>query len=147
MNVDSGDSGKYRILSEINMIPFIDVALVLLIIFMIMTPVLMKSQIKLVVPGSQAVDNADPKDKTIKVQVQADGAIFLDGKMLNSSDLSDAIKARVRSPSTQGIVIEADKDVPFQKVVDVMGAAKKIGLVKMAVCVTEEQARGSGKSK
>lgn len=147
MNVDSGDSGKYRILSEINMIPFIDVALVLLIIFMIMTPVLMKSQIKINPPGSKAVDNADPKDKTIKVQVQADGAIFLDGKMLNSSDISDAIKARVSSPSTQGIVIEADKDVPFQKVVDVMGAAKKIGLVKMAICVTEEKSRGSGKSK
>ena len=65
MKTESLDSGKYRILSEINMIPFIDVALVLLIIFMIMTPVLMKSQLKLVVPDSKAADQQDPKDRTI----------------------------------------------------------------------------------
>lgn len=147
MNVDSGETGKYRILSEINMVPFIDVVLVLLIIFMIMTPVLMKSSIKLQVPASKAVDNLDPKDRTINVQVRADGAIFLDGKNISDSDLGDAIKSRVRNLATQGIVIEADKDVQFQRVVDVMGAAKKIGLVKMAVCVTEEKARGSGKSR
>ena len=147
MKTEPVESGKYRILSEINMIPFIDVALVLLIIFMIMTPVLMKAQIKLVVPNSPASDKLDDKDRTIDVQVRADGAIFLDGKMLNDADLEDAIKARVRNPATQGIVIEADKDVPFQRVVDVMGAAKKIGLTKMAVCVTEEKKRGSGRTR
>lgn len=146
MKTESLESGKYRILSEINMIPFIDVALVLLIIFMIMTPVLLKSQLKLVVPDSKAADQVDPKDKTIDVQVRADGAIFMDGKMLNDEDIGDAIKARLHDPVNQGIVIEADKDVPFQRVVDVMGAAKKVGLVKMAVCVTEERARGTGKS-
>lgn len=146
MRTEPIESGKYRILSEINMIPFIDVALVLLIIFMIMTPVLMKAQIKLVVPNSPASDKMDDNERTINVQVRADGAIFMDGKMLGD-DIADAIKARVRNPATQGIVIEADKDVPFQRVVDVMGAAKKIGLIKMAVCVTEEKKRGSGKAR
>ncbi|MEI6971023.1 MAG: biopolymer transporter ExbD [bacterium] len=147
MKTESLDSGKYRILSEINMIPFIDVALVLLIIFMIMTPVLMKSQLKLVVPDSKAADQQDPKDRTIDIQVRSDGAVFMDGKMLNDEDIGDAIKARVTDPATQGIVIEADKDVQFQRVVDVMGAAKKLGLVKMAVCVTEERERGAGRLK
>ena len=147
MKAEPADTGKYRILSEINMVPFIDVALVLLIIFMIMTPVLMRSQLKLVVPDTPASDTIDPKDKTIDVQVRADGAIFMDGKILNDGDIEDAMKARVHTPALQGVMIEADRGVPFQRVVDVMGAAKKVGLVKMAVCVTEEKARSSGKTR
>ena len=145
MKAESIDSGRYRILSEINMIPFIDVALVLLIIFMVLTPVLMQSQIKIVVPKAGAADQKDPKDKTIEVQVRADGMIFMDGRMLNDADLGDALKRKVRNPATQGVVIEADRDVQFQRVVDVMSAAKQIGLTRMAVCVTGEKTKGPGK--
>lgn len=147
MKTESLDSGKYRILSEINMIPFIDVALVLLIIFMIMTPVLLKSQLKIVVPDAKAADKVPPEEKTIDIQIQSDGGVFIEGKLLGEADLEDALKFRIHNASLQGLVIEADKGVPFQRVVDVMSAAKKVGLTKMAVCVLEAKSRESGKSR
>jgi len=141
-NADNG--GKYRILSEINMIPFIDVSLVLLIIFMIMAPLLMKAQIKLNLPDSKAVESLTPDDKTIDIQIQAGGQVFLDGRPVSDDDLEDALKARIRNPATQGAVIEADKGVPFQRVVLAMSAVKKLGVTKMAVCVLEERTRKPG---
>ena len=79
---------KYRLISEINMIPFIDVSLVLLIIFMVMTPFLMKSQIKVNLPGSSSAQQITQDDKTVDIQVQADGAIFMDGKKVAAKDLA-----------------------------------------------------------
>ena len=55
-------NGKYTIMAEINMIPFIDVALVLLIIFMVITPVLMKSEILIKLPVVQKADTAPAND-------------------------------------------------------------------------------------
>jgi|APCry1669188910_1035180.scaffolds.fasta_scaffold57883_1 biopolymer transport protein ExbD len=147
MKTESIDSGKYRILSEINMIPFIDVALVLLIIFMIMTPVLLKSQLKIVLPDAKAPDRVPAEEKTIDIQIQSDGGIYIEGKLLGNDDLEDALNYRVHIAAGQGLVIEADKGVPFQRVVDVMSAAKKVGLTRMAVCVLEERSHGPGKIK
>lgn len=139
MKVMEKQNGKYQILSEINMIPFIDVALVLLIIFMVMTPFLVKAQIKLSLPTSQSTDvSVDDKAKTIDVQVRKDGVYFIEGKRVSADSLQEVIGNKVVNPEHQSLVIEADKDVVFQKVVDVMGIAKKLNVSKIGVRVIEE---------
>ena len=133
---------KGELMAEINMIPFIDVALVLLIIFMVMTPFLVKSQVKVDLPKSSTTDHApDKKDQTVTVQVQKTGAIFIDGQPIPADQLENALKSRVSEPESQPVMIEADREVSFQHVVTVMSAAKKLGITKLGVGVVEEKDR------
>ena len=132
-------NGKYTIMAEINMIPFIDVALVLLIIFMVITPVLVKSSILIKPPVAQQADKRQPNETPIRIQVAKDGAMFLEGRSVSREAVDVTLAAAMTSPKTQSLLIEADQDTPFQNVVKVMGAAKKLGVSKMAVSVLEEK--------
>ena len=140
--------GKVRIMAEINMIPFIDVALVLLIIFMIVTPFLVKSQIKVKLPTSKAVDSRLTREKMVQVQVQQDGAIFIDGQQTPPDEVEKILRAMLPSPDEQPVVIEADQDVAFKHVVVVLDAAKRIGATILGVCGKQEGAdTGAGASR
>jgi biopolymer transport protein ExbD len=137
-------NGRYRILAEINMIPFIDVALVLLIIFMVMTPFLVKSQIKINLPKSKAADSRLTREDALQVQVQRNGVISIDGQAVEAATIETVLRRKLTSPETQPLIVEADKDVPFQHVVVVLDAAKRIGAAKLGVCVKQETERASG---
>lgn len=130
--------GKHRIMNEINMIPFIDVTLVLLIIFMIMTPFLVRSQLKINLPSMKKTDPDLTKKQTLQVQVDKAGTAYLNGMPVAPDLLEGRLRQLIADPEHQPVVIEADKDVPFQHVVTVMDAAKRVGAVKLAVCVKKQ---------
>ena len=135
-------NSKYRIMADINMIPLIDVALVLLIIFMIMTPFLIRSQINLKLPVSRAADNKVTRDKAVTVQVDRDGAIYADWRLVDSNAVEKVLRDALPDPQTTPLLVEADKDTSFQHVVVVLDAAKRIGAVKLGVCVRKESRGG-----
>ncbi|MBU4201435.1 MAG: biopolymer transporter ExbD [Verrucomicrobia bacterium] len=132
-------NGKYRIMSEMNMIPFIDIALVLLIIFMVMTPFLIKSQIKINLPKAKTTDTPPPRQQTLTVQLDKQGVIFLDGKPVRADTFEERLRTMIGDPKEQSLMIEADKDVPFQHVVVVLDAAKRIGITKLGINVKQEK--------
>jgi len=138
----SSPNAKYRIMADINMIPLIDVALVLLIIFMIMTPFLIRSQINLRLPTSRAVDPKVSRDKAVTVQVARDGALYADGQSVDSNSVERVLRNLLRDPQTTPLLVEADKDASFQYVVVVLDAAKRIGAAKLGVCVRKESKGG-----
>ena len=117
------------------MIPFIDVALVLLIIFMIMTPFLVRSQLKLNLPTAKTANEDIQRNRPLQVQVDKQGVAYMDGQPVPSDLLLARLRQALVDPKHQPIVIEADRDVPFQHVVTVMDAAKSIGAAKLAVTV------------
>lgn len=126
--------------TEVNMVPLIDVSLVLLIIFMVVTPMIVESQIKVNLPTSAATDkDQKPPPKPLIAHVREDGAIFLEGQSVPAELVEQTLASLVTDPETQGLLIEADRNVSFQHVVTVMGAAKKIGLIRMSVAVKEER--------
>jgi len=138
---------KYQILAEINMIPFIDVALVLLIIFMVMTPFLVKSQIKINIPRSRTGESVPDQNKTVDVQIQSNGNIMMDGKRVPVESLEKTLAARVHDRVNQTVMIEADKDVAFEHVVLVMSTAKKIGVAKLGVCVMADKVQPANRTR
>jgi biopolymer transport protein ExbD len=139
-------NGKYRIVAEINMIPFIDIALVLLIIFMVMTPFLIRAQINVNLPEASQVQSEPDRADAVTVQVEKNGTLSVDGKRVPREGLADSLKRLLHHPLTQPVIIEADRDVPFQHVVVVLDAGKKIGASKLAVCVKpENNRRGAGR--
>lgn len=139
MNVTDSSSGKYAIMGEINMVPFIDVVLVLLIIFMVMTPLLVQSQIQVSLPRTARADAAPTPEKPLRAHIRADGAIYLDEKPVAEDLVEATLAALAPDPGAQSLLIEADKTVDFQKVVLVMGVAKKLGIGKMSIGVLEEE--------
>jgi len=126
-------------MAEINMVPLIDVALVLLIIFMVMTPILVSSQIKLNLPGASS--GSQSQDKTVEIQIDKNGVIHLFGRIVSPDRLQEQVKAAVGASPKQGMLITADKDVPFDKVVSVMDAARIAGVQKMSIGVKKLQSQ------
>jgi len=131
-------SGKHRIMSDINMIPFIDVSLVLLLIFMIMTPLMVRSQLKINLPSTKDSQRDLTRKETIQVQVDRAGTAYLSGMPVAPDLLESRLRQLLIDPANQPVVVEADKDVPFQFVITVMDAAKRIGAAKLAVCVKKQ---------
>lgn len=128
-----------RLMSDINMIPLIDVSLVLLIIFMVLTPVLFRAQIPLQLPKATTVEPSPSSQDVVEVQVDKRGNVFIDGSSVARDQLELAFKRLVQSPTTQMVLVDADRDVPFQHVVSVMDAAKKAGVQHLAVAAQREQ--------
>ena len=126
-------------MSEMNMIPFIDVALVLLIIFMVMTPFLIKSQIKINLPQAKTSDTPPPQSRVLEVQLDKQGVIFLDGKPLRAELFEEKLRQMVIDPQEQPLLIEADREVSFQHVVTILDVAKKLGITKLGINVKQQK--------
>ena len=132
--------GKYHIQAEINMIPLIDIALVLLIIFMVISPILVESQMRVNVPKvvsspSQAQENA------FKVEVSAQGQYGFQGKIVDKHMLKTALTQSLPPGHQASLLIQADKDVPFEAVVYVMDVAKQLKVQNLGVAVLPAMSR------
>jgi len=128
-------SGKdaYHIQAEINMIPLIDVALVLLIIFMVISPILVESQLRVNLPKVTSSGKAD--QEPLKVEIASDGSLAFEGKVLNREALRDAMRRELPPGHSASLLIQADKDVAFDTVVFVMDLAKQLKVEKLGVAV------------
>ena len=137
----SGGGSGYRVMGEINMIPFIDICLVLLIIFMVITPALVKSQLKVELPRAQAAENTQAAEKLVDIQVMPDGTVLIDNQKIPADGLDEALRRKLPDPKNQSVMIQADKSVAFEHVVRVMGGVRKLGCTKMGVGVKSEKHR------
>ncbi len=142
--MQAADTGRRRtrVMAEINMIPLIDVALVLLVIFMVMTPFLVKSQIRINLPKARMAEADQASQKTFTLQVEKEGAVYLNGERVAVESLDAALERALPNPEQQPVMIEADKEVAFQHVIVVMDAVKKRGAVKLGVSVKHDTGRG-----
>jgi len=127
---------RRKLVSQINVVPFIDVMLVLLIVFMIATPALRTGEIELPSVGQPlTATQSDP----IEVTVKADGSLSLrDGNVTSRDKLTRAtLVSRVldlQKAKERPVVIAADKNVKYDEVVGLLGAlhaqgVKRVGLV------------------
>ena len=130
---------RYGIMAEMNMIPLIDVALVLLIIFMVMTPFLVRAQLKMNVPDAETGVNVKEEERTLTVQVAKQGQATIDGQPIAPDALGEALLSRIPSPNSWTVIVEADKDCALDHVVKVMDTAKKAGIGKLGIAVRREK--------
>ena len=125
---------KSGIIAEINMIPLIDVSLIILIIFMVITPFLVQSQIQVNLPKA-ATGVKDGEENVLKVQLGADGSMAVDGKPVRLQSLEKELILRFGKSYKKTVLVEADKSVPVERVVAVLDAAKKLGAGKIGIAV------------
>ena len=124
---------RRQALSEINVTPFVDVMLVLLIIFMVTAPLLQQG-IDINLPQAKGKEMA-PTERIV-VTIKKSGKIYLKKASLTMKELT----AKLSKSKNKEVYIKADKDVPYGNVVTVMGELREIGIEKLGM-VTEPKAR------
>jgi biopolymer transport protein ExbD len=123
-------------MAEINITPFTDVVLVLLIIFMITTPLLVHHGIKIEMPTIKQADAET--DKSIVIVVDANGGITINDKRVEMSGLKTYLMAKILNYSNPPVVVKADKNAKYDYVIQVMDIAKQAGAKKFALGVELE---------
>ena len=115
---------KRRAMNQINVVPYIDVTLVLLVIFMVTAPMTNPGVVELPKVGSEVLkQQADP----IVITVMADGKVQFQEKQLTNDQLLFEIKNQVTTEPDRAFVISADKKVNYEHVVEVLALLKKAG--------------------
>lgn len=127
---------KKGAIADINMIPLIDVALILLIIFMVITPFLVQSQIQVNLPKAKTGASVTSQDSPIKVTLYENGEIYVNGR--KTSNLRRELILKLGKSNTKTVLIEAEKTLPLEKAVKVLDEAKQLGAGKIGIAVTTE---------
>ncbi len=129
-------SGR-RLMNQINVVPYIDVMLVLLVIFMVTAPLINPGQIELPTVGK----TSDPPQLPMEVSISAEGALTLrdrassmDERKISRNELVAAIRKKQKQNPDQAVVISADKNVRYEAVLEVMdmlqqNQVRKVGLL------------------
>ncbi len=114
-----------QLMAEINITPFTDVVLVLLIIFMIATPFIYQSSMKVQLP--QATKSAETSRDVIII-INAEGGVFLDDARIELDALKDKLKTMVQKNPDLSVIINGDKNVRYDAVIQVMDVLTQSGV-------------------
>ncbi|MDR0217879.1 MAG: TonB system transport protein ExbD [Enterobacteriaceae bacterium] len=128
LNEDLDDSGE---LHEINVTPFIDVMLVLLIIFMVAAP-LATVDIKVDLPASTAKPQPRP-EKPVFLTVKADHQLYIGDQSVDRDTLSSVLDQTTQSNKETTIFFQADKSVNYETLMSVMDSLRKAGYLKVGL--------------
>ena len=120
-----------RTMSEINVTPFVDVMLVLLIIFMVTAP-LLTSGIKINLPESSSVLKNEKKDP-VTVSINSKGEIFIQKKKFTKDQLINKLSLLKKNNQNLKIYIKGDKKLDYGKVMDLMNLINQSGFKKVAL--------------
>ncbi len=126
MQSNGGNGGKdRRMLSEINVTPLVDVTLVLLIIFMVTTPMLQRGT-DIQLPSAQT--SQVKEEQRITLTVTKDSRIFVNNEEVPRQKLEDRLKSMTGSGKERVLYLRGDARVPYGFVIDVMDAIKSSGI-------------------
>jgi biopolymer transport protein TolR len=117
--------------SDINVTPLVDVMLVLIVIFMVVTPML-REEIPVTLPeaerAAEATDGAQ-----VTLTLVADGSVRLDGAPVSRAELVTELRARYATRKDKSIFLESDRQLRYGDVVDAMDACREAGVVQIGV--------------
>ncbi len=117
-------------LADINVTPFVDVVLVLLIIFMITAPVL-QSGIEVAVPKTKTVKEITEEKLVISIDKQQ--RVYLGNDAINIKQIPGELKSRLKDPARMQIYLRADEGVPFGAFATVMDSVKQAGITNVSI--------------
>ena len=142
MSMDIGGA-KGGIKSDINVTPLVDVMLVLLIIMMIVAPLLQKGAPVRLPTAANSSDKPEVQDQTV-VAVTATGEYYVNGVPIPDSELQRRVTELVEDLTEKVVLIKADEDAPYGKVMEAMDELRAAGIEDMGL-ITERRARtGAG---
>jgi biopolymer transport protein TolR len=143
MGAGTYKQGSY--VAEINVTPFVDVMLVLLIIFMVTAP-MMSEGLEVDLPQTRHVESLPTESENMVMTVKRDGTIYLDQYLIPREELLEKLRLLVKEKN-RALFLQADREVPYGVVVDVMAGIKEAGIEKMGVVAERGDAAHPSKGK
>jgi biopolymer transport protein TolR len=125
---------KTRLMSEINVTPFVDVMLVLLVIFMVTAP-MMTSGVKVEVPQTTH-ERMDIDPKGLVISVDGSRKVMINDYQIDASDIAEQLPKILESRKAEEVYLKADKSLPYGFVMSVMASIREAGVEKIGM-VTE----------
>jgi len=138
MAVSVSESDELK--SDINVTPLVDVMLVLLVIFMVVTP-LLKQQVPIELPLAEHSREAQDTSQ-VTLTAAADGTLLLNEQRLTDEGLEAALRDMYVARPDKTIFLEADRSLPYSRVVDLMDICRSAGIERIGV-VTKKGANGN----
>ncbi|MCB0349021.1 MAG: biopolymer transporter ExbD [Bdellovibrionales bacterium] len=120
---------------DINITPFVDVILVVLIIFMVTTPMLVNQSIQIQLP--KAVTGEDTPPTNLQLSISKDGEVYLDGKKVSEDEIEGIAKEKISFNANVQASIAADQDTTHGQVIRVIDLIKKGGIHKFSISTTK----------
>jgi biopolymer transport protein TolR len=141
-----GGRGRYRPLAEINMIPLIDVMLVLLIIFMIAAPLLTVG-VTVDLPRTSAEPLSNP-DEPLSVTIDAEGRVYIQETAVTMEELVPRLAAiaEARQGRETRIFVRGDRAISYGRVMEVMGSIAAAGFTRVALLAEQPTGRPAGRT-
>ena len=126
-NVSSlGKLSHAKLTSDINVTPLVDVCLVLLIIFMVVTPMLQKG-VPVNLPVTEQPETTPDTEKQLQISLKADGSVYLGPNVVRKDQVQSALEEiHARTPDRE-IAVKGDKLVKYGDVLDVLKACREVG--------------------
>ncbi len=137
MNVKSR---KQRLVAEINITPFTDVILVLLVIFMITTPLISQSVLKVKLPQAKSGTPVEATRQTqADITITNEGLAYLDEKLVTRKELKERINLMHQNNPDLNVILHSDRLVKFKDIVGVLDALNELGITRLNIAATKEQ--------
>ena len=138
MEIGSRSNGDRTAMSQINVTPFVDVMLVLLIIFMVTAPMMQQGvQVNLPQADTKALT---PQETSVVVSIEKSGRVFINSSEVPAGELRAKLTGMFATKSKKEVFLKADKDVPYGEVVKAMAEIKGAGIERLGM-VTEPAQR------
>jgi biopolymer transport protein ExbD len=136
LSASPGAAGQYPANSEMNVTPFVDVMLVLLIIFMIAAP-LSTVSVPVELPPAAANPTEERPPKPVFVSIEKDGTIYLGDKSVSAEALPGQLRAQLADSTDERIYLRADQTLTYRVVMDVMNVLQNAGFYKVGLVAEE----------
>ncbi len=135
-------SRKQTLIAEINITPFTDVILVLLVIFMITTPLMYQSgakQIKVNLPRAKHVSSSEAKASPVTITLSSEGPLYLEGNIVTLKELEAKLSTMAKGDPNMVVFIQVDRLVAFKNVVRVLDVLNGLGIERLRIAAEEEK--------
>ena len=141
-NVSSlGKLSQAKMTSDINVTPLVDVCLVLLIIFMVVTPMLQKG-VPVNLPVTEQPETTPDTDKQLQISLKADGSVYLGPNVVRKDQVQTALEEIHQRTPDREIAVKGDKKVKYGDVLDVLKACREVGFNDVGLIAQPRRAPG-----
>jgi len=137
VNLKNDNSSDDSIIADINVTPFIDIMLVLLIVFMVTSSVTFQSGLDVDIPKISSKSDGKKDPTAVLISLDNKGGIFVDGFAVSRSELEQRIKDALLKGKTDMVIFQGDKASSLQNTLDIIDVAKKAGAQKFAIAAKE----------
>jgi len=131
---------KQRLVADINITPFTDVILVLLVIFMVTTPLISQSNIKVNLPTAKSKETSNKGQQAqAEITITREGVVYLDGKLVTRKELKNQIQIIHENNPALSVMVRSDRFVRFQEIINVLDPLNELGITKLNIATITEK--------